>query len=164
MTISLPFGPAGLPQVPALYYVPSRMLNAFAVGQSEEVAIALTDGLLRHLTLRELAGVLAYEVSHVRNQDLWIMGLADAIGRLTSLISFFGMILLVIDLPYLLVGEVDHLPWVLIALLVFAPTIGSLLQPRRARDGRARRAACRLFHGAGSSSSRRAAAGLRLSF
>jgi heat shock protein HtpX len=60
------------------------MLNAFAVGQSEEVAIALTDGLLRHLTLRELAGVLACEVSHVRNQDLWIMGLADAIGRLTS--------------------------------------------------------------------------------
>ena len=54
MTISLPFGPAGLPQVPALYYVPSRMLNAFAVGQSEEVAIALTDILLRHLTLREL--------------------------------------------------------------------------------------------------------------
>jgi Zn-dependent protease with chaperone function len=39
MTISLPFGPAGLPQVSALYYVPSRMLNAFAVGQSKEVAI-----------------------------------------------------------------------------------------------------------------------------
>jgi heat shock protein HtpX len=53
MTISLPFRPAGFPQVPALYYVPSRMLNAFAVGQSEEVAIALIDGLLRHLTLRE---------------------------------------------------------------------------------------------------------------
>jgi len=52
MTISLPFGPAGLPQVPALYYVPSRMLNAFAVGQSEEVAIALTDVLLRHLPSR----------------------------------------------------------------------------------------------------------------
>src|SRR4029077_10191790 len=54
MTISLPFGPAGLPQVLALYYVPSRMLNAFAVGQSEEVAIALTDGLLRHLTCASL--------------------------------------------------------------------------------------------------------------
>jgi len=39
MTISLPFGPAGLSQVSALYYVPSRMLNAFAVGQSKEVAI-----------------------------------------------------------------------------------------------------------------------------
>jgi heat shock protein HtpX len=74
----------GLPQAPALYYVPSRMLNAFAVGQRHEVAIALTDGLLRHLTLRELAGVLAHEVGHVRNHDLWIMGLADAIGRLTS--------------------------------------------------------------------------------
>jgi heat shock protein HtpX len=44
--------------VSALYYVPSRILNAFAVGQSEEVAIARIDGLLRHLTLRELAGVL----------------------------------------------------------------------------------------------------------
>jgi hypothetical protein len=42
MTISLPFGPAGLPQVPALYYVPSRMLYAFAVGQSEEVSPTVT--------------------------------------------------------------------------------------------------------------------------
>jgi heat shock protein HtpX len=119
---------AGLPQVPALYYIPSRMLNAFAVGQSQEAAIAVTDGLLRHLTLRELAGVLAHEVSHVRNRDLWIMGLADAISRLTSVMSFFGMILLAIELPYLLVAEVEGVPWLLIALLIFAPTIGSLLQ------------------------------------
>jgi heat shock protein HtpX len=61
---------AGLLRVPALYYVPSRMLNAFAVGQSQEATVALTDGLLRHLTLRELAGVLAHEVSHARNRDL----------------------------------------------------------------------------------------------
>jgi heat shock protein HtpX len=78
---------------------PQPDANAFAVGHSPEAAIALTDGLLRHLTLRELAGVLAHEVSHVRNHDLWIVGLADAIGRLTSLMSFFGMILLAIDLP-----------------------------------------------------------------
>jgi heat shock protein HtpX len=119
---------AGLGQVPALYYVPSRMLNAFSVGQSQEATIALTDGLLRHLTMRELAGVIAHEVSHVRNRDLWIMGLADAIGRLTSVMSFFGMILLVINLPLLLVGEAEGVPWLLIPLLILAPTIGSMLQ------------------------------------
>jgi heat shock protein HtpX len=119
---------AGLLRVPALYYVPSRMLNAFAVGQSQEATIALTDGLLRHLTLRELAGVLAHEVSHVRNRDLWIMGLADAIGRLTSFMSFFGVILLVLEVPYLVVAGAENVPWLLIALLIFAPTIGSLLQ------------------------------------
>ena len=118
---------AGLDRVPALYYVPSRMLNAFAVGRREEAVIALTDGLLRHLSLRELAGVLAHEISHVRNNDLWIMGLADAIGRLTSVMSFFGMMLLFFNLPYLL-AEAERVPWLLIALLVFAPTIGSLLQ------------------------------------
>jgi hypothetical protein len=51
------------------------------------------------------------------------MGLADAIGRLTSLMSFFGMILLAIELPHLLVADTDHLPRVLIPLLIFAPTI-----------------------------------------
>lgn len=119
---------AELPQVPVLYYVPSRMLNAFSVGQSHEAAIALTDGLLRHLTLRELAGVIAHEVSHVRNRDLWIMGLADAIGRLTSVMSLFGIVLLAVNLPFLLVGKAEGVPWLLIPLLVLAPTIGSLLQ------------------------------------
>jgi len=119
---------AGLPLVPVLYYVPSRMLNAFAVGQSHEAAIALTDGLLRHLTLRELAGVIAHEVSHVRNRDLWIMGLADTISRLASVMSFLGIALLAINLPLLLVGEAEGVPWLLVPLLVLAPTIGSLLQ------------------------------------
>jgi hypothetical protein len=53
MTISLPVGHAGLPQVPVLYYVPSRMLNAFAVGQSEEVEVmqaSLLTGYFRNGT------------------------------------------------------------------------------------------------------------------
>jgi heat shock protein HtpX len=39
--------------VPSLYYVPSDMVNAFAVGSRREAAVALTDGLLRTLTPRE---------------------------------------------------------------------------------------------------------------
>ena len=51
---------ASLSRVPRLYYVPTRLMNAFTVGDRENSAIGLTDGLLRALNLRELAGVLAH--------------------------------------------------------------------------------------------------------
>lgn len=47
---------AGLPAVPVPHYVPSGVVNAFATGTKHHAAIALTDGLLRSLTLRELTG------------------------------------------------------------------------------------------------------------
>ncbi|WP_194164527.1 zinc metalloprotease HtpX [Microvirga thermotolerans] len=118
---------AGLPQPPALFYVPSRMMTAFATGAQGEAAIAVTDGLLRHLTLRELAGVLAHEVSHIRNNDLGIMTLADVINRVTAAMSLAGVILLLASLPVLLV-EGNAVLWLLVILLVFAPTLASLLQ------------------------------------
>ena len=118
---------AGLPRPPRLHHVPSRMMNAFAVGRPEDAAIAVTDGLLRGLTLRELAGVLAHEVSHIRNGDLWIMGLADTIGRLTGAMSFLGVALLLVNLPLLLLDP-GSVPWLLVALLVLAPSLVGLLQ------------------------------------
>jgi len=117
---------AGLPR-PRLFYVPSLALNAFAVGRPEASCIAVTHGLLTALTRRELAGVLAHELSHVRNRDLWLMMLADAIGRLTSLMSNVGLVLLVLNLPLVLTGRAVT-PWALVALLVLAPTATSLLQ------------------------------------
>ena len=59
-------------------------MNAFTVGDRENSAIGLTDGLLRALNLRELAGVLAHEVSHVRNNDMRVMTLADVVSRVAS--------------------------------------------------------------------------------
>jgi heat shock protein HtpX len=90
---------AGLERVPRLYYVPSTMLNAFAVGGRDDAVIALTDGMLRALTLREIAGVLAHEVSHIRNRDLWLMSIPDLAGRLTRLMSLFGVALVIVGLP-----------------------------------------------------------------
>jgi heat shock protein HtpX len=118
---------AGLGHMPVLWYVPSRTVNAFTLGGRDEAAIAVTDGMLRVLTLRELAGVLAHEISHVRNNDLWIMNLADSISRLTGLMAYAGGMLLFVSLPLVLVGLVD-LPLLLIVLLMAAPSIGSLLQ------------------------------------
>lgn len=120
-------GRAELPAVPRLYHVPSSTLNAFALGAARESAIAVTDGMLRMLSMRELAGVLAHEISHIRNRDLWVMNLADTISRLTRAMALLGMVLLIVTLP-LWLAEYGRVPWLLIVLLMLAPTAGGLLQ------------------------------------
>lgn len=118
---------AELRNSPTLYYVPSRMLNAFAVGTRDHAAIAVTDGLLRTLPLREVVGVLAHEISHIRNNDLWVMGLADIFSRATSLLSLLGLFLLFLNLPLILFSDVV-INWFAVLLLIFAPTLSNLAQ------------------------------------
>ena len=118
---------AELPAIPVLYYVPSRMVNAFAVGTPTQAAIAVTDGLLRTLDLRETAGVLAHELSHIKSNDLRVMGIADLFSRLTSFLSLFGQILLLLNLPLLLLSGVA-INWFAILVLIFAPTLSVLAQ------------------------------------
>lgn len=120
-------GRAGLPHMPDLHYIASPAPNAFTVGRRDRAAIAVTDGLLRALSLRELAGVLAHEVSHIRNNDLWVMGLADTMASLTRFMALFGTVLLILNLPLLLM-EREALPWGLVLLLTLAPLAGALLQ------------------------------------
>jgi len=116
---------ADLPAVPHLYYVPSRMMNAFAVGKTDDAAIAVTDGLIRNLTLRQLTGVLAHEISHIRNGDLTVMALGDVLSRLTGTLSTFGLL---IGVPAAILSTGGAVPWMAIIALVAAPTIGGLLQ------------------------------------
>ena len=118
---------AGLPMVPTLYYVPSSTANAFAVGNRRQPAIALTDGLLRRLNLRELVGVMAHEMSHLRHNDLRVMALADTVSRLTSLMSLFGQLLILINLPLLVMNQAT-ISWIGLIMLIFAPTLAALLQ------------------------------------
>ena len=118
---------AGLPRAPRLYLVPSQMMNAFSVGRREDAVVAVTDGLLRGLDSRELAGVLAHEIAHVANNDIRVMALADMVSRMTSIMSSIGIFTLVFNLPAILLGGVT-VPWAGVALLIAAPTIGGLLQ------------------------------------
>lgn len=118
---------ADLEHAPAFFYLPSTMPNAFATGRGRGTAIAVSDGLLRLLDERELAGVIAHEISHIAHGDLWIMGLADAMARITAVTSLVGQFLLLINLPLIVAGEV-HVPWIVPLLLAFSPTIMSLLQ------------------------------------
>lgn len=125
-------GRAGLEHVPELHYIASPILNALAVGRRDDAALAVTDGLLRNLTGRELAGILAHEVSHIRSDDLWIMSLSDTVGRLTHLLAYLGLFALVLGVPASLGGTLWPL---LIALaLSVTPTVVTLLQLALARS------------------------------
>ena len=118
---------AGLARAPRLYYMPTRVLNAFAVGSRDDAAITVTDGLLRRLDGRELAAVLAHELAHVRANDVWVMTLAEFAARITSTLSFFGLALLFVWLPISLFSG-GGLPLVPILVMIFAPTLSAVLQ------------------------------------
>jgi len=119
---------ADLPAVPKLFYLPSEVMNAFAVGTPENSAIALSDGLLRRLSLREIAAVLAHELSHVSHEDVHIMGFADITSRVTHFLSLIGKILLVLNLPLLLFFDIYLISWAAILILILAPIATDLLQ------------------------------------
>jgi heat shock protein HtpX len=118
---------AGLQKVPKIFYLPSGAVNAFAAGRPSDAGIAITGGLLQALNQRELAGVIAHEMSHLKNDDLKVSRIAAFVHRLTRMFAFFGQFMLFINLPLLLMGE-ETIPWITILLLIFAPTISVLFQ------------------------------------
>lgn len=117
---------AQLPKAPALYLIPSRQLNAFATGSKQDPAIALTQGMLYTLNQLELQGVLAHEISHIQNNDLSLSSMANLISRLTRAFSFAGKLLLFINLPLLLMGQVV-ISWIAVLLLLLAPTLTTIM-------------------------------------
>ncbi|MFT3915294.1 MAG: zinc metalloprotease HtpX [Anaeromyxobacteraceae bacterium] len=75
---------AGMP-MPRVYVIPSPTPNAFATGRNpEHAAVAVTEGILRILDRRQLEGVLAHELAHVRNRDILIATVAAAVAGLVS--------------------------------------------------------------------------------
>ncbi|QJQ99214.1 zinc metalloprotease HtpX [Halomonas sp. PGE1] len=124
---------AGIHAEPQLFYVPSADLNAFAVGDAREGGIALTDGLVRTLDLRQLAGVLAHEVSHLRHGDTRVMSMAATMTRLTIWGAFLVQLGLVLMLPMVLAGEL-RMPWLELLVVALAPSASTLLQLALSRN------------------------------
>lgn len=118
---------AGLDLPPRLFYIPSPLPNAFALGNSQHSFAVVSDGMLRKLTPRELTGVLAHEICHVRNNDISVMGLADLFSRMTGMLSSAGQLLLFFNLPLVVFSDY-RINWWAILVLIAAPAVSSLIQ------------------------------------
>ncbi|MBI3992885.1 MAG: M48 family metalloprotease [Candidatus Lambdaproteobacteria bacterium] len=118
---------------PSVYQIPSSIMNAFSVGTRRNASVAVTNGLFVGLSSREIVGVLAHEISHIKHNDMWIMTQADSVSRMIGAMSVFGQILFLINLPQLVVYN-QPIPWLAIVLLVFAPTLSALLQLSLSRN------------------------------
>ncbi|MDH7599936.1 MAG: M48 family metalloprotease [Sedimentisphaerales bacterium] len=133
---------AGLP-MPRVYISPAAAPNAFATGRSpRHSAVCVTAGLRQLLTDRELEGVIAHELAHIRHRDILISTIAAIVaGAITWLahIAFF-------------VGPIGSdrnrrsNPLVMLLILILAPLAATLIQLAisRAREFEADRAGARL--------------------
>lgn len=142
---------AGLPK-PRVFVVDDPAPNAFATGRNpKHAAIAVTTGLLEKMNRVELEGVIAHELSHVRNYDILVSTLAVTLVGAIALLTNFGIRMLWWNggrvrregdrngggNPVAILGLV---------LLIFAPIIGKLMQAAvsRRRETLADVSACQL--------------------
>ncbi len=82
---------AGLP-MPRVYLMHNPQPNAFATGRNpRHAAVAATTGLLEQLTEDELAGVIAHELTHIKNHDTLTMTITATIAGAISMLAQFGL-------------------------------------------------------------------------
>jgi heat shock protein HtpX len=116
---------AGVP-TPRLYLIPSEQPNAFATGRNpEHSAVAVTEGLLRHLPEDQVKGVLAHEFGHIKNRDILVSSIAAMVAGAIAAIAN------ILQFSLLFGGDDDDGPLGLIgtiATILFAPLAAMLLQ------------------------------------
>ena len=78
---------ASLP-MPRVFIIPEETPNAFATGRNEQHAVvAVTQGIMRILSREELEGVIAHELSHIKNKDMLISSIAATIAGAISMLA-----------------------------------------------------------------------------
>jgi heat shock protein HtpX len=114
---------AGLP-MPRVYVIDEDQPNAFATGRNpEHAAVAATTGIMRVLSEKELRGVMAHELAHVKHRDTLISTISATIAGAISAIAQFGMLF-----GGSQNGERNVHPVVAILIMILAPIAAALIQ------------------------------------
>jgi heat shock protein HtpX len=114
--------------MPTVFLVPTKSPNAFATGRDpQHAAVAVTEGIMELLSTEELEGVLAHELTHIKNRDTLIQAVA---GTLAGAITFLGRILTFGTLygPVNYGGRRTTNPLGTLFLIVLAPLSAGLIQ------------------------------------
>ena len=113
---------AGLP-MPKVYVIDEAQPNAFATGRDpEHAAVAATTGIMNILSERELRGVMAHELAHVKHRDTLISTISATIAGAISSIAQFGMLFSSSD------RERGVHPAVALLIMILAPIAAMLIQ------------------------------------
>jgi heat shock protein HtpX len=82
---------SGLEKMPDVYIIDDPAMNAFATGRSKnKTSVTVTSGLLQNLNRDELQGVVAHEISHIKNRDVLLMSLAGVLLGTIVLLAWYG--------------------------------------------------------------------------
>ncbi len=117
---------AKLEYPPKLFYIQSDSSLAFSTGTKGDSAIALSDALFKILNKEEIYGVLAHEISHIKNNDIWLMQITDTASKVASLVAYTGQILLLLLVPFIDIFNLSF--WVTLLVFVLIPPFSILMQ------------------------------------
>jgi len=82
---------SGLEKMPDIYIIDDPALNAFATGRDpKRASVAITSGLLQRLKRDELQGVIAHEVSHIKNRDVLLMSMCSIMLGTIVILAWYG--------------------------------------------------------------------------
>ncbi len=82
---------SGLEKMPDIYIIDDPALNAFAIGRDpNRASVAITSGLLQKLNRDELQGVIAHEISHIKNRDVLLMAMCAVVLGTIVILAWYG--------------------------------------------------------------------------